>query len=476
MDPSALTELTIADAAARIAARDITPLELTEAYLERIQRLNPLLNAYITVTADAALAEARAATEALASSGPRSLLHGIPIALKDIYATKGVRTTAGSKILADYVPARDATVTWLLRRAGAVLLGKLNTHEFAYGVTNNNPHYGPARNPWDTSRIPGGSSGGSAIAVAAGMAAMAMGSDTGGSIRVPAALCGVVGLKPTYGRVSTAGLIPLSWSLDHAGPLARTVEDAAIVLQAIAGPDPADPATPPVPLPDYRAAVLRGREEGLSGVKLAVPRVDFFETEAGVGNVIAAALDVLRDLGATLEDVETPALVRGRPAVADIMLAEARHYHATWLRERPNDYGAAVLARLTRRENFTADELIAAFRTRDAAIRETEALLTRYDALVLPTTRFTAPPIENEPRITVAGRSVLASEQMTLNTNPFNLTMMPAISVPCGFTSAGLPVGLQIATRRWNEPAVLRIAAAYEAATPWHKHHPPLPL
>jgi aspartyl-tRNA(Asn)/glutamyl-tRNA(Gln) amidotransferase subunit A len=475
MDGASPTELSIAAAARCIAARELSSVDLTEAYLARIQRLNPLLNAYITVTADAALAEARAATQRAVEGTLRGPLDGVPIGLKDLYATQGVRTTAGSKILANHVPSRDATVTALLRRAGAVLLGKLNTHEFAYGITNNNPHYGPTRNPWDTARIPGGSSGGSGAAVAAGLAAMAMGTDTGGSIRIPAALCGVVGLKPTHGRVSTAGILPLSWSLDHAGPLTQTVEDAAIVLQAIAGPDPADPATPPVPVPDYRAAVLRGCEDGLRGVRLGVPRHDFFEAEAEVVAAVDAALDMLRGLGATVEDVEAPLLVRGRTALGDIMLAEARHYHAAWLRERPKDYGKTVLARLSRREDMTADELIAAFRTRDEAIRETETLLGRFDALVLPTTRFVAPLIEGEPRTTIAGRSVLATEGMTLNTNPFNLTAMPAIALPCGFSSNGLPISLQIAARRWHEETVLRVAAAYESATSWHIRRPSLP-
>jgi aspartyl-tRNA(Asn)/glutamyl-tRNA(Gln) amidotransferase subunit A len=472
---SALTTLSVAEAARCIAAREFSSGDLTEAYLARIEALNPLLNAYITVLAEAARADARAATQRALDGELRGPLDGVPIGLKDLYATQGVRTTAGSKILAKHIPARDATVTALLRRAGVVLLGKLNTHEFAFGITNNNPHYGATRNPWDTQRIPGGSSGGSGAAVAAGLAAMAMGTDTGGSIRIPAALCGVVGLKPTHGRVSTAGIIPLAWSLDHAGPLAQTVEDAAIVLQAIAGPDPADPATPPVPVPDYRAAVIRGREQGLSGVRLGVPRHDFFEAEAGVVAAVDAALEVLRGLGAVVEEVETPALVRGRAALSEIMLAEARHYHAGWLRDRPNDYGKVVFTRLSRREDMTADELAGAFRTRDAAIRETEALLSRFDALVLPATRFAAPLIENEQRVTVNGRAILPTEQMTMNTNPFNLTGMPAISLPCGFSEDGLPVGLQIAARRWDEETVLRVAAAYEAATPWHKRRPPLP-
>lgn len=475
MNDLACIRLSIAEAAAQIAARELSPVELTRAYLERIARLNPLVNAYITVTADAALAGARAAEEAIAAGAGRGPLEGIPIGLKDLYATQGVRTTAGSKILANHVPAYDATVTALLRRAGAVLLGKLNTHEFAYGVTTNNQHYGPTRNPWDTRRIPGGSSGGSGAAVSAGLAAMAMGTDTGGSIRIPASLCGVVGLKATHGRVSTAGIVPLSWSLDHAGPLAQTVEDAAIVLGAVAGVDPADPLTPPVPVPDYRAAARAGAERGLQNVRLGVPRDGFYDGDPEVLLIVEQALDVLRGLGATVEDVETPSLVRGRAALGDLMLAEARHYHAAWLRGRANDYGAHILARLNRRDDLSADEVIAAMRARDAAIRETEALLTRYTALVTPTTRFAAPLIEGEQQVIVDGKPVLATEQLTLNTSPFNFTGMPALSVPCGFTAAGLPVGLQIAARRWDEETVLRVGAAYEHATAWHLRRPELP-
>lgn len=484
MQTSELTTLTIAEAAAQIERRGLSPVDLTRAYLERIERLNPLLNAYVTVTADQALAEARAAEDEIGRGGYRGPLHGVPIALKDLYATRGVRTAAGSKILGEWVPDVDSTVTVRLRQAGAVLLGKTNTHEFAYGATTVNPHFGPSRNPWNIDHITGGSSGGSGAAVAADIAAMAMGTDTGGSIRCPAALCGTVGLKPTHGRVSTAGIVPLSWSLDHPGPLTHTVEDAAIVLDAIAGFDPLDTMTAPVPVQDYRAAV----NGGIQGLRLGVPRQGFFDAmDSEVAAIIEAALEAFRGLGASVEDIEAPALWNGRAAVGDIIMAEARYYHADWLRVRPGDYGADVLARLNRRTDLTAAELVAAFRLRDAAIRETSASLERYAALVTPTVRVPAPPLA-DGRIEVPGQaeipgtpspsgpdetgSIAASRVLLTNTGPFNLTGMPALSLPCGFTSDGLPIGLQIAGPRWDEAMVIRIGAAYERATPWHARRP----
>ncbi len=465
-----VTALSIAEAAALVARRELSPVELVDAYLARIDAHNPLLNAYVTVTADAARAEAKDAEAEISAGRYRGPLHGIPIALKDLYATKGVRTAAGSKILWDRVPEEDATVTTKLREAGAINLGKTNTHEFAFGVTTNNPHFGPTRNPWDTSRIPGGSSGGSGAAVAAGLATMAMGTDTGGSIRIPAALCGTVGLKATHGRVSTAGIIPLSWTLDHAGPLTRTVGDAAIVLNAIAGYDPADAMTVPVPVEDYRRAL----GAGVQGLRFGVLRGGFFDLgDAEIGQAMEAAFDLFRSLGATVEDVDGSVLWEGRAAVADIILAEARWYHAASLRDRPGDIGEDVRGRLTRRTDLSADELLTALRTRDAVTVATSALLTHYDALLLPTTRIVAPPIAGQT-VVINGEEVFAPNVLTSNTNPFNLTGMPALSVPCGFTDAGLPMSLQIVSRRWDETMALRVGAAYERATEWHRRRPSL--
>ncbi len=463
-----LTALSIAEAAALIVRREVSPVELTDAYLARIERHNPLLNAYVTVTAEAARSEAKEVEQEIARGMYRGPLHGIPIALKDLYATKGVRTAAGSKILWDRVPDHDSTVTRLLREAGAISLGKTNTHEFAYGVTTNNPHFGATRNPWNPDCIPGGSSGGSGAAVAAGMAAMAMGSDTGGSIRIPASLCGTVGLKATHGRVSTAGIIPLSWTLDHAGPLTRTVEDAAIVLNAIAGADPDDPLTAPVPVADYRKDLAAG----VRGLRFAVLHgAQFDPIDAEVAAALDAAFAVFRDLGATIAEVDGTLFGDGRPAVADIMMLEAQHYHAASLRDRPEDFGDDVRARLTRRTDMTATELLNALRTRDAITVGANHLMERYDVLLLATTRIPAPPIAGQT-IVIDGEEVFAPTLLTGNTNPFNLTGMPALSLPCGFTAAGLPIGLQIVGRRWDEATVLRIGAAYERATDWHLRRP----
>jgi aspartyl-tRNA(Asn)/glutamyl-tRNA(Gln) amidotransferase subunit A len=468
MQANDLTALSIAEAGALIVRRQVSPVELTDAYLAQLERQNPLLNAYVTVTGDAAREEARAAEREIGSGTYRGPLHGIPIALKDLYDTKGIRTAAGSKILWDRVPDEDSAVTTLLRAAGAISLGKTNTHEFAYGVTTNNPHFGATRNPWNPDCIPGGSSGGSGAAVAAGMAAMAMGSDTGGSIRIPAALCGTVGLKATHGRVSTAGVIPLSWTLDHAGPLTRTVEDAALVLNAIAGYDPNDAMTVPMPVDDY----TRDLAAGVRGLRLGVPRAGFFEAiDPEVARAVEEAIGVYRTLGATVEDMDGTALWNARQAVSDIMLADARHYHAAWLRDRPEEYGEDVRDRLMRRTDMSADEFIAAMRVRAAVTVETARLMTRYDGLLLPTTRIPAPPIAGQT-IIIDGQEVFAPNILTSNTNPFNLPGMPALSLPCGFTATGLPIGLQVVTRRWDEVTALRIAAAYERATDWHTRRP----
>lgn len=465
-----LTQLSIGAAGRLIARRALSPVELTEAYLAQIARLNARLNAYVRVLGDEARAAAQAAEDAIMHGSYHGPLHGIPIALKDLYDMAGVPTEAGSKIRRGHMAETDATVTRKLRAAGAVLLGKTNTHEFAFGVTTNNPHTGPTRNPWDDTRFPGGSSGGSGAAVAAGMAAMAMGTDTGGSIRIPASLCGVVGLKPTHGRISLAGVVPLAWSLDHAGPLTRTVEDAALVLNLLAGADDADAATVPVPVPDYPATL----GAGVRGLRLGVPRDGFFvDLDPEVAAATEVALAVLRDLGATVEEVTFPSLTTWWEAQSDILLAEARHYHAEWLRTRPDDYGDDVRARLTRRDDLTAAELVHALRVRAAATRDLMAVFTQYDALVMPTTRLPAAPIDGQT-VMVNGQPVFAPNVLTLNVNPFNLTGMPAVSVPGGFTESGLPIGLQVVTRRWDEATALRVAAAYERATNWHTRVPVL--
>jgi aspartyl-tRNA(Asn)/glutamyl-tRNA(Gln) amidotransferase subunit A len=464
-----LCGLTIARAAKALRARELSPLELTESYLRRIDRLNPRVNAYITVTAERALADARRATEAFAAGEIRGPLHGIPVALKDLYETAGIRTTGGAKIHADHVPTRDCPVARRLREAGTVLLGKLNTHEYAYGVTTNNPHFGPTRNPWDLERIPGGSSGGSGAAIAAGLATATMGTDTGGSIRMPASVCGVVGLKPSYGRVSKAGVLPLSYLFDHAGPITRTVEDAALVLNAIAGYDPADASSVRVPVEDFTAAL----GAGVRGLRIGVPRDYFFwRLEDEVAEAVECALGELRGLGADVRDVEIPGVEAGVAATFGLVLAEAQAIHAESMRTRPADFGADVRELLSL-PAAGAPALMHALRARDALTEAMRSVLESVDVLVTPTTPITAARIgQNAVRTGGVDQPVLTA--MIRCTAPFNATHLPALSLPCGFTSAGLPVGLQIAGRPFGEATVLRAGHAYEQATDWHARTPQL--
>ena len=461
---------TVTALAPRLESRELSPVELVDTLLARIERWRPL-NAFITVTADAARAQADQAAREIAAGRYRGPLHGVPISLKDLIDTRGIRTTCGSRVLADHVPARDATVTARLREAGAVLLGKASLHEFAYGVTNNNPHFGPTGNPWALDRIPGGSSGGGAAAVAAGLGCVSIGTDTGGSIRIPAALCGVVGLKPSYGRVSTHGVFPLSWSLDHPGPLVRSVEDAAIVLQAIAGPDPHDRATLGQTVPDFRATVRRD----VRGLRLGVLDDPYHrQVEHGVRITFDAALDVLRGLGLRLEPITVPRAADAFVAQLAIIQAESASVHERWLAERPNDYGPETLERLRQGQFVTATQYLRAQKVRGLVIEEFGELFTRVDALVLPSVPAVAPRI-GQATVEIDGQAVETRALMTRFSRLFNFVGAPALSVPCGFGAGGLPVGLQIAGRPMDEETVIAIGAAYERATPWHTRRPPEP-
>jgi aspartyl-tRNA(Asn)/glutamyl-tRNA(Gln) amidotransferase subunit A len=461
--------LTIARAMQALRTRELSPLELTEVYLDRIAQLDPHVNAYINVTAERARADARRATDELAAGRTRGPLHGIPVALKDLYETAAIRTTAGAKIHADHVPAEDCTVARRLRDAGTILLGKLNTHEYAYGCTTNNPHFGATRNPWNLDHIPGGSSGGSGAAIAAGLATATTGTDTGGSIRIPASICGVVGLKPTYGRVSKAGVLPLSYLFDHAGPVTRTVEDAALVLNAIAGYDPADPSSVRTALDDY-SAVLGG---SIRGLRIGVPRPYFFERlDDEVASAVERALGELRMLGAEVQDVEIAGVEAGVGAVFGLVLAEAQEIHADVLRTRPGDLGADVRDILSSPTPDTRS-LMRALRRRDALCASMRIALESVDLLVTPTTPVVAARIGQETvRYGGVEESILMA--MIRCTAPFNATGLPALSQPCGFTRAGLPVGLQLIGRPFDEATVLRAGHAYERATEWHERKAPL--
>jgi aspartyl-tRNA(Asn)/glutamyl-tRNA(Gln) amidotransferase subunit A len=453
--------LSLQAASALVHSRRASSVELVRACLDRITRHDRDLGAFITLTADSALEDAKRADADLANGVDRGPLHGIPIALKDLYDTAGVRTTGGSRIFADRVPERDCAVVEKLRAAGAVSLGKLNLHEWALGVTNQNPHFGPACNPWDITRIPGGSSGGSAIAVASGFCYASPGSDTGGSIRIPASLCGVAGLKPTYGRVSLRGVIPLAWTLDHAGPLARTVGDLALFLNAVAGHDPLDPSSADVPRESYAAAL----EDGAKGVRLLLPTNHFFDdVDPEIDGAVREAAKVLASLGATVTEGPLPR-VELLAAQRAILLTDAAAYHREHLRERAADIGADVLTRLRTGQTFTGTDYAQARRDRDELRREWLAVLREHDIIVSPTTLIAAPPRDGQDAVAAAAR-------LTANTAPFNLTGLPAISIPCGFTRSGLPIGLQLAAGPWREALLLRVARSYEHATPWHERLP----
>jgi aspartyl-tRNA(Asn)/glutamyl-tRNA(Gln) amidotransferase subunit A len=357
-----------------------------------------------------------------------------------------------------------------LHEAGTVLLGKLNTHEYAYGVTTNNPHYGATRNPWNLDHIPGGSSGGSGAAIAAGLATATLGTDTGGSIRMPASVCGVVGLKPTYGRVSKAGVIPLSYLFDHAGPITRTVEDAAIMLGAIAGYDPLDATTTRLPVGDY----LSGLRDGVEGLRIGVPRSWFFDhLQDGIGAAVEQAIETLKGLGADIREIEVPGVEEGMGALLGIVLAEAQEIHARGLAESPQDFGADVAAILCS-QGPDAAGIMTAFRARDALTATMRQALESVDLLLTPTTPVVAAPI-GQDMVTYGGLEEHILAAMVRCTGPFNGTGLPAISLPCGFTAGGLPVGLQLAGRPFDEALVLRAAQAYEQATSWHTRVPEIP-
>jgi len=459
-----LTSLTLSEASNLIRTRTITPLELTQACLERIQQVDPVLNSFITLSADTALEEAGRAGEQIQQGNYLGPLHGTPLALKDLYETRDVRTTAGSKIFSQHVPDQDAYTVERLKAGGAVILGKLNMHEIALGVTNVNPHYGPCRNPWNNERISGGSSGGSAVALAGRLCFGALGSDTGGSIRIPASLCGIVGLKPSYGRVSLRGVIPLSWNMDHAGPMARTVRDAALLLQAIAGYDSRDPASIDTPVDDYLAEL----ESGIQGLRIALAWDDFFrKTDPEVQEAVNAAARVCEGLGARVDQVPFPDAYRAARANSLMVPCDAAAFHHEQLEENPQMYGADVLQRLRTGAAYTSTEYVLARRAQTELRRKFETFFGVYDLLLTPTTAVSAPPIDGPDAVEQA-------RLLTRYTAPFNLTGLPAISIPCGFTASGLPIGLQMISRPWAEATLLQAAYAYEQATNWYQKEPAL--
>ena len=447
-------------------------MELVEEILARIERLNPRLNCYLTVLAGDAREQAARAARSIARGSWQGPLHGIPIAVKDNIWTRGIRTTAGSKILADFVPQEDAGLVARLRRAGAILIGKTNLHEFAYGVTSVNPHYGPVRNPWDLERIPGGSSGGSAAALAAGLCCAAIGTDTGGSIRIPSALCGVLGLKPAFGRVSCHGVVPLSRTLDPAGPLARTAGDAAILLQALAGFDPRDPASRDEPVPDFS----RELRKPLRRVRLGWPRELFFDrVDDEVRRAVEAARKVFEELGVEFREVSLPSLPGAHHSAVQISLAEATQYHRAegFFPVRAADYGEDVRARLETGSHVTASDYLDALEVRKRVQQEFAAAFQDVAAIFAPAVPVAAPRIGDESVLVGGAPEDVRNALVRLN-RPGNFTGLPAMSVPCGFTSKGLPIGVQIIGRPFDEARLLQFAAAYQGRTDWHARRPPL--
>jgi aspartyl-tRNA(Asn)/glutamyl-tRNA(Gln) amidotransferase subunit A len=459
-----LCYLTIAEASAGLRRKDYSPVDLTEACLKRIEALDGKLHSFITITAERARAQARQAEQEFASRKERGPLHGIPIALKDLYMTKGLRTTCHSAVLENWVPDYDATTVLKLEEAGTILLGKLGMHEFAFGGPSVDAPFPAVRNPWNPAHIPGGSSSGSGAALAAGFCYGALGSDTGGSIRTPSAHCGIVGTKPTYGRVSRYGVVPLSWSLDHAGPMARSVEDCALLLQAIAGYDAKDAASANVPVPDFQAD-LRG---GIKGLRVGVPRAGWFDENLGVDGqtetVFNQALQALKNLGATIIDIDGKPFSTARLANQTILVCEAYAYHEKTYQETPMKFGSTVKRRMLEGAFLSAADYLTAQRARSVLNEQIRANFNRVDVFAVPT----AP----RPPETFEGMDPNEQNLRPSFTHPFNLTGLPAISVPCGFTPDNLPIGLQIAARPFEESTALRVAYSYEQVTPWHERRP----
>ena len=458
--------LTIQQAGNLMRRAELSPVELTRAFLDRIDAVDGQLHAYITILRDEALKQARTAEAEMLRGEYKGPLHGVPFALKDIYDTAGVRTTAGSKVDIDRVPTEDATTTARLKGAGAILLGKLHTYEFALGGPDPTTSFLPARNPWNLDHITGGSSSGAGAAVAAGLCMGAMGSCTGGSIRGPASLCGIVGLKASYGRISRAGVVTLSWSQDHAGPMTWTVEDTAYMLQALAGHDPKDPASSTAPVPDYSLAL----REDIKGLTIGVPRHYFFASDpnisAEVVSTVENGLKVLQKLGANVEEVTIPSLPYARAANLVIMLSEAFAFHERNLKTRPQDYGELCRARFRLGGLLGANDYIQAQRWRRPVMREFADVFRRVDVLVTPTMTQPAAPFEGYDTTSIfRGPSFTA---------PFNLTGLPAISVPAGFTADGLPVGMQVVGKPFDESTIMRVAYTYQQHARWFERRPPI--
>ena len=461
---------TIAGLASALRKKLISPVEVTRAYLQRVETHDGKINAFITLLPRQALGAARRAEQEIVKGKYRGPLHGVPFAAKDLFFTKGIRTTCGSKILADFIPRYDGCVIERLTAAGAVLIGKLNMHEFAYGTTSVNPHYGPVRNPWDRERITGGSSGGSAAALSASFVPLTLGTDTGGSIRIPSALCGTVGLKPTYGRVSRYGVYPLCWSLDHPGPMTKTAVDCAIALNVIAGHDPRDPASAAASVPDYTRSLFKD----LKGVRIGIPDSYYFErVERDVGKAVWEAIRDLEKLGARVRSISIPDLEEAAMAAFIALVAEGAASLEKWHRTRAQALGRDVLSRLNVGAAVTATQYLKAMRIRRQILENFQEAFSKVDAIVTPQLPVTAPRI-GQAGVTFGKVEEAVPAALTRFTRIYNLIGVPALSIPCGFSAEGMPIGLQIAGRPFEEKTVLGIGCAYEVVAPWSGKFPVL--
>jgi len=469
MDSKELCFLSAGQLARLIQKKEISPVEVVEAHLARIEALEPKLNSFITLLPDQAMAAARKAEKEIQSGRYLGPLHGIPFGLKDLFYAKGVRNTSGSKIFDHFIPNFDSTIALRLKEAGAILLGKLNLHPFAYGTTGENEEYGHMHNPWNPALITGGSSGGSGSAVASGQCTLAMGTDTGGSVRIPGALCSIVGFKPTYGRLSRYGITALSWSQDHPGPMARTVEDCALVMNAVSGYDPNDPTSLNLPVPNFTKALT----DQIKGLKVGVIK-EFFEVpiESKVKECVWEAIEKLGELGAIVSEVSWPIYHYTMAIASIIQMAEATAYHSKLIRENASKIYPPVRLRLEAGIFISATDYIQAQRARILFYRQSLDLLKEVDLLAGPTVPVTAFPIGTF-EVKVGDQKVNVVSLLTQYTRLFNLNGFPAITVPCGFSDDGLPIGLQLVGRPFDEENVLRAAHAYEQATEWHQRRLP---
>jgi aspartyl-tRNA(Asn)/glutamyl-tRNA(Gln) amidotransferase subunit A len=468
MYPEDFCSLSAAELAHLIKRREVSPVEVVKVHLARIDALEPTLNSFITLMADQAMEDAREAEQEIGAGRYRGPLHGIPLGLKDLFYVRGFRNTSGSKVFDRFVPDFDSTITSKLKEAGAILLGKLNLHQLAYGTTGENPDYGPTRNPWNPERITGGSSGGSGSAAASGECPISLGTDTGGSIRIPSALCGLAGLKPTYGRLSRYGITVLSWSQDHPGPMARRVEDCALVMNAVAGYDPMDPSSANVSVPDFTQALTCD----IRGLRVGVPKEIFEDPiDSEVEDSVRNAIDLLGKLGARVREISWPMYHSSKAFSSTLLMAEAAAYHSKLLEKHRLQIDFQVRLRLDAGFFISGVDYLQTQQARRLFCQQSSDLFKEVDLLAGPTVPVTACRI-GTTEVTLGKTRMGVIPALTQYTRPFNLNGFPAITVPCGFSKEGLPIGLQLGGRPFDEKTVLCAAHAYEQATVWHQRRP----